>query len=315
LRFPDHRREKKTLKKELIALVLLAGMSFPSHAEWRERRAALSEMHKVGEFRIFYSLAGSDALPDISDSNRNGTPDYVDRLARELTVARDWYDQEVRLKHPLRSPRYQNRAEFIDVNLLKFPLSTNGPKHGVAYDELSSFDRSKDFGRKVAVLVIDMSNSLSSKNPTAAHELFHLYQNGYTFFKNRWYTEGTARWAEELGKNSRGGVGQWPRSSSALHALFRQTYDAAHFWNSVAFKMDPAGGGRAFIKTFLEELDRMDDAARAKNIHASEKWSEKDQFSGLNDAYIWEALRNTLRKPEFSARSDQDIEGLMKIRP
>lgn len=111
--------------KAYVYLLLLAGMSFPCHAEWRERRGALREMHQTGEFRIFYSLSGRDALRNIKDSNSNGVPDYVDGIAKKLIVARNLYDHEMHLRHPLRSPRYKNEADFVDVNLLSFPLTSN----------------------------------------------------------------------------------------------------------------------------------------------------------------------------------------------
>lgn len=316
---PNRRKESfgesgRTLRrmKPLIALVLLAVIPLPSHAQWRERRAALTEMHSAGDFRIFYSLSGSDALPNAEDSDRNRVPDYVERIAAALTTARDSYDRELHLTDPLRSPRYNNEAQFIDINILRFPLSANGPRHGIAYDELSSFVRARDQSRKVKVLVIDIANDLSPENRTPAHELFHLYQNGYTFFKNRWYTEGTARWAEDLGKNPTDSLAQWPRSSSAIQGLFGKTYETAPFWRSVALKVDPQNAGRVFMKAFLEEMDRMDDTARARNNSAT--WKEADQFSKTNDAYIWEALRNTLRSPRFSERWDADIRSLMEIR-
>jgi hypothetical protein len=288
--------------------MLLVSVALPSHAEWRERRAALREMHRVDEFRIFYSRSGTNALPNVEDANRNGTPDYVERIARELVSARRVYADQLRLTHPMSRPRYGNQAAFIDVNLLSFPLSPGGPRNGVAYDELSSLARVQDGGKKVRVLVVDIANSLPANNATAAHELFHLYQNGYTFFKNRWYTEGTARWAEQLGKASSGKPGRLPQSPAEMHELFRQSYETAPFWRRLAVQLDP--GGRNFIKAFLEELDRMDDAVSAG---ASGKWQEADQMSSANDIYLWRALRSTLQRPEFLPLWDEDIRRLMAI--
>jgi hypothetical protein len=301
------------MRTQLVTVVLLMLASFPSYAQWRERRAALTQMHQAGEFRIFYSLSGTDALPYREDSDRNGIPDYVDRLARNLATARRNFDQELRLRHPLRSPRYGYEAEFIDVNILRFPLSANGPRHGIAYDELSSFARPKDQGRRVKVLVIDVSNDMPPENRTPAHELFNLYQNGYTYFKNRWYTEGTARWAEDFdGRSGTRGAPAWPRSAGDLQELFSKSYETASFWQSVAVKVDPQNRGRAFIRKFLEELDRIDDTVRATDT--SKAWKEADQFSKANDAHIWEALRATLRKPEYFSHWDADIRALMEIK-
>jgi hypothetical protein len=298
--------------KRLMILLVLALSSPPSYAQWRERRAALQEMHTVGEFRIFFSLSGNDALPRSEDLDRSGTPDFVERLARALATAGATYEQEFRLRHPLRSPRYRNQTEFIDINVLRFPLNANGPRNGVAYDEISSFDRAHDHGRKVRVLVIDIANDLSVANRTPAHELFHLYQNGYTFFKNRWYTEGTARWVEDLRVNHSKERTSWPRSSTDVYELFGKSYESSSFWQSIALKVDSKEGGRFFVRAFLEELDRADDAVNSRNAAT---WSEKDQFAKSNDAYIWSALRATLQKPMFSDRWNEDIQRLMEIKP
>lgn len=300
--------------KTYLFLGLLISISLPCHAEWRERRGALTEMHPTGEFRIFYSLSGRDALANSEDVNRNGAPDYVDRIATQLAAARETYEQQLHLKSPLKSPRYNDQAEFIDVHLLSFPLTSNGAKHGIAYDELSSFNRAREPGRKTKVLVMDISNDLPAGNPTPAHELFHLYQNGYTFFKNRWFTEGTARWAEGMNKKGSASMGQLPQSLSEVNDLFQKTYEAAPFWNQVVSRMDPAGGGRAFIRPFLEELSRMDDVASANNGQGSAKWTEKQQMSPANDAYIWKALQDTLARPAFRQRRDADIQRLMDMR-
>lgn len=300
--------------KNHLLLVLLVGIAVPCHAEWRERRGALTEMHSAGEFRIFYSLSGRDALPNSADANGNGAPDYVDRVATELAAAREQYDHQLQLVHPLKSPRYNNQAEFIDVHLLSFPLTSNGAKHGIAYDELSSFERAREPGRKTKVLVMDLSNALPVRNPTPAHELFHLYQNGYTLFKNRWFTEGTARWAESLDKKGSPAAGPLPSSPAEVNDLFQKTYQAASFWTVIVNRMDPTGGGRAFIRPLFEELGRMDDVASTKTGQGTAKWTETQQMSPANDAYIWKALQATLAQAAFQQQRDADIQRLMDMK-
>lgn len=290
-----------------IFLVLLVSFCVPCHAEWRERRGALKEMHHVGEFRIFYALSGPDALPGRDDADRDGTPDYVERIAMRLLTARDAYERSMQLRHPLKSPRYQGQAEFIDVNLLAFPLTAGGPRSGIAYDELSSFERTQNVGRKVKVLVMDIANDLSPNNATPEHELFHLFQNGYTFFKNRWFTEGMARWVERIDNQGVKTTAPLPNSPSDVQALFSKTYETAPFWSSVANRVDAGSSGRTFIKRFLEELERMDD----QRLH---KWSEKEQMSAANDVYIWRALQNTLAQAAFRERWDADIRRLAVLR-
>lgn len=284
----------------VLALVLLVCCALPSQAQVRERRAALSEMYRVEEFRIFFSRLGADGLPNLVDADRNGTPDYVERIARELVSARNFYRDQLRLMHPMSSLRYRSQVDFIDVNLLAFPLKPGGSKYGTAYDEVSSVARGRDAGTKVRVLMIDISNALPAIRGTVAHELFHLHQYGYTYFKNDWYIEGTARWAERLVNAKSAKPGRLPASQAELRELFTQAYETAPFWGRLAGQLDP--GGRKFIRTFLEELDRADD-----------KWKETDQTSSANDIHIWRALRVTLARPTFAPLWDQDVRDLMAI--
>ncbi len=124
-------------------------------------------------------------------------------------------------------------------------------------------------------------------------KVFHLYQYGYTFFKNRWYLEGTARWAGSGSATGSDKPGAWPQSSAEIHELFRQAYETASFWRRLVAQVDP--GERTFIKAFLEELDRTDDTLRTDG-----KWPEAANRQGsANDLHIWGALRSTLSRPEF----------------
>jgi len=294
----------------VLAVLLLVCCALTSQAQVRERRAALSEMYRVEEFRIFYSRLGSDGLPNLVDANGNGTPDYVERIARELVSARAFYRDQLRLMHPMSSLRYRSQVEFIDVNLLAFPLKPGGSRYGTAYDEVSSVARARDSGRKVRVLFVDISNDLPAVNGTVAHELFHLHQYGYTFFRNDWYTEGTARWAERLVNARSAKPGRLPASQAEVRELFTQAYEAASFWGRLSEQLDP--DGRKFIRTFLEELDRADDRV---GVGMSGKWKEADQKSSANDIHIWRALRRTLARPAFAPFWDQDLRDLMAIEP
>ena len=138
--------------KKVLFLILIAGANSIASAQWKDRRAALGQMHQVGEFRIFYTRSGKDALPNTIDSNRNSVPDYVEDIGKKLASARAMYNDHVRLMHPFNSPRYQGKVEYIDINLLEMPLKPGGPKHGIAYDGISNFDRTQYNGLKVKVM-------------------------------------------------------------------------------------------------------------------------------------------------------------------
>jgi hypothetical protein len=279
-------------------------------------------MHPAGEFRVFYTLAGRDALPDAADTNSNGVPDRIEDIAIQLTTARALYVDVLRLRPPLKSPRYAGRARFIDVHVASLPLEAGAKRqNGQAGDAVVNYRRACDPDGGVTVLTIDIANDLPRTNLTPAHELFHSFQYGYTLFKNSWFLEGTARWAEHALRTGTGRAGALPATPEDVRKLFESSYDAAGFWNGLAPALDPDGrmclpealrnaayvggsprvieddtlNGADFMRQLLETLDRADDAvSRAEGLDPLD-WKESRQKSPANNAPLWAAVIETLR--------------------
>ena len=172
-------------------LVLLIPMfsCIANAGSWEKRRSNLEKVVVYDKFRIFYSLSGKDELPKSrrADINHNKIPDFIESIGKRLTDSNRFLKYEVGLKNPLKSNRYKGRAHYIDVNILNFSNNKKGPKNGVAYDGTSKFNRSLVGKASVNVLAMDISGGVNLNSNTVEHELFHLYQNGYTYFKNRWF--------------------------------------------------------------------------------------------------------------------------------
>lgn len=296
-----------------MLLIVFSGVA--NAGAWADRRSQLDNVAVYDRFRIFYSLSGKDALPEKRqiDQNRNGIPDFIDEVARRFLKADKFFRNEVELTPPLKSKRYIGQVHYIDVNILNFSLNKKGPKNGVAYDGTPKFNRAISGQASLNVLAIDLSGSVRLKSNSVEHELFHLYQNGYSYFKNRWYTEGTARWSE-LVINSHVGVGgQLPSSTAQKLELFSKTYDANRFWNELILRSDKSKHGRVFIKTLLEQLDYVDDiAARDRGI-ASVNWKESEQKSKHNNPYIWRAVIESLKRMGYSFSGDNEVSNLLRI--
>jgi hypothetical protein len=157
--------------------------------------------------------------------------------------------------------------------------------------------------------------------------LFHQFQNGYTQFKNAWYTEGTARWWEYALRKGVGKSGAMPVTDADQKALFAAKYDAGGFWNALAAACDPAGTfslpadleairyvgsdqrvveddrlhGIAFMKALLEELDAADDEVSKSEGLDPLNWKEARQRAVENNGPIWTATQNVFRR--FSPNS------------
>ena len=287
-----------------------------------EPKPPADRSYQQGRLRIFYALEGQHAV-DPTDANGNGIPDQVEDIATQIVATRDLWVEVLGFPDPFASPRYREAA-YLDVHLRhRDRLRANG----VAYDELQSYSKPGDppgtrsLGFSVATSV------KASQNLTPAHEFFHIIQNGATFFKNRWFTEGTARWSEAgLGEGalSRGlKAAAWPPVPPLK--LDELTYDAAgRYWEPLLLKLDsprrlpelPAKlaerryingqpvfrdldlAGWAFIRDLLTELDRVDDIAfRERGLS---RWSENEQTSPANTPYIEAAVRTVAARHGFA---------------
>lgn len=283
---------------KILVLLTLIFSCFVNAGAWEQRRSTLEKVAVYDEFRIFYSLSGVDELPKSrrADLNHNKVPDFIESIGKRLTDSNRFFKYDVGLKSPLKSNRYIGRAHYIDVNVLDFSNNPKGPKNGVAYDGTPKFNRSLVGQSSVNVLAIDIFGGVNLNTNTVEHELFHLYQNGYTYFKNRWYTEGTARWSELVIKGRIGKGSNLPKTINEKEKLFKKSYKANFFWNELFLITDKKNLGKRFIKYLLEELDNADDiAARARGIN-NKNWKESEQRSNKNNFYIWQAIADVSKK-------------------
>jgi hypothetical protein len=284
--------------------------------------AALDRVHHVEEFRLFYTLRGPHALRHTQDADGNGVPDGVEDAARQLIAARRLFVEVIGLTHPLQQPRYRARAQGIDIHLLALGPE-NAVSHGRAYDEVRRYAHGAGAPSARCALRIDLDTRWSPPNQTPAHELFHLFQNGYTPFKAAWFSEGTARWAESaLGPGTdTTSTNTLPATPAALSALWASSYQAGAFWNRLTRLLDPAGQmpvpdtlqamryadgrpvlegtrlhGAAFMKALLEALAQAGDRVSRHNGWQPFDWRESDQKSHQHDADLWAAVIEVVKR-------------------
>jgi len=309
----------------ILANPALAGERIQSWPKWQQSRVALDKCLVRDEFRIFYALSGDDALASQdrgdSDSDGNGVPDKIDNIALQRVAARRVFVEVMGLRHPFEGRRYKGRVKFIDVHVRGLK------RNGLAGDAIVNYHRPSDPPAGVEVVTIDISRKLPYRNLTPAHELFHVFQNGYTLFKNAWYYEGLARWSESAVGKGAGKAGSLLASSADVAELLKLKYGANRFWLAVASETDKLGRirlpddlrvlkyvgtatpvisddlfcGAELMKALFEELDRADDAAsRERGLDALD-WPEAQQRSAANDRHIWAAVMNVCRS--FDSRS------------
>lgn len=267
----------------------------------------LTETLRAEPFVIFYTRSGDNA-PPLDDTTQSGTPDYVKNVAIQLQAANQYYQQMLRLTPPLEQPRYR-LAKAIHVYLFDLPRG-----NGMAYDEVTRVKDAEGNWLPCALTLRISSKMKQPLNPTPAHELFHLYQYGYTQFKVGWLLEGMTRWIESAFSGE-------IKMSAKLQArpplrgaeLFALRYSAWPFWQRLAtgnygtvtlspelealryldgnpvFRTTTLPGGEALapLLTRLRELSH--EQSRLANLPFY-RWPEKLQQSHQFDEVICQAM-------------------------
>jgi hypothetical protein len=282
----------------------------------------VQQVHVEGITRVCYFTEGQHAVEPV-DANGNGLPDQVEDLMTQTLAARRLFVEVLGFPDPFKSERF-NRAQYLDIHLRhREVLKSNG----VAYDELQRYNRQGDPPGTLSLCFNVATSVKPSRNLTPAHEYFHLIQYGATYFKNRWFTEGMARWSERgLGL---GGLGPakplaaWPLAADSREALFGMAYDAAEaFWNPLVagageeevipdtavtqelralrytdgkpVLADVKLTGWRWMRRVLNALAEADDRAFAELGYTS--WTEENQRSQQNSRFILEAVEKTVEQ-------------------
>ena len=298
-------------------LALLLGLAVTgADGSWKTPREALDHVRIAGHFRIFYALEGVNALAPArrSDLDGNGVPDYVDDIALQLQAAEKLFVTVLGFQSPLASKRYAGRIRAYDVHL----LAIDG--HGSSGDGIVTYRyRHLDVPR-IPALTLTLSCALPPGNLSPAHEFFHAIQNGYTVFKNRWFTEGTARWSETALGADPARTTTLPAGKASLQQWLSLTYGASRVWNRLAGICDDGANtfslaglpkyyvsdgaaifaddilhGQGFMKHLLANLAAADHLASKRWRRGSYDWSEAQQKAAANDPYLLCAIQATVQ--------------------
>ncbi|CAI3158411.1 hypothetical protein MWMV7_MWMV7_03090 [Acinetobacter calcoaceticus] len=215
---------------KIIFFFLISSLSLACLAADKENMAIKEEKkyYKSGKIRVVYSLNEIEQ----TDINKNNIPDYIENIAIQANATIDALDY-LGFINPLNSPRYKSEVRYIDIHVVS--LSYNG----IAYDKpyLSSFDGAKNEKALLIKLNSRLKNFPGNYWTVVAHEIFHLYQYGYSPLKPSWYLEGMANWSERLLRKDdidiKGRVILPTSSSSLQNNIYQVPYNK--LWYRLAF--------------------------------------------------------------------------------
>lgn len=283
------------------------------------------QRYDYGQFRVFYTMVGSDAVADITDANANGVPDYVENVARQADFSLKALTF-VGFRSPFESSRYR-AVKYIDIGIKDL-----GQYNGLAYDEIW---RHPNIPLKAneCTLLIDLSRSLANFPgngwPLVTHELFHLFTNSYTMFKPLWFKEASAKWAEYVirtGWSTSAVPAPLPATMAQMQAVFAQDYPM-EFWNRLIQIMDASTTNTIYLPTHLtsatyvdgtvimkdniwrgiglflslhQAMDAEDDIVSGINGWGQYDWLESDQKNPAHDLRLLKLLQRVVRQSGIS---------------
>ncbi len=153
----------------------------------RSRTLISSSRH----FKIHYSRAGSDAV-DLTDTDANGVPDYVDEVARTFETIWDRQIGGLGYSNPV-----DDGDGFFDIYI-----------GDMASRNVYGMTWALDYGDQTTASYMEIDNDyaesiyqtrgLSGLHVTASHEFHHAIQFAYFAVDLIWWHEATATWMEEV---------------------------------------------------------------------------------------------------------------------
>ncbi|MDY0071488.1 MAG: hypothetical protein RBR77_02420 [Thauera sp.] len=291
--------------------------------EWRE--------HRSSEFILQYALTGEHALQNTDDALASDVPDVVADAAIQLMAMRDML-QYLHFRPPLASPRYRRQgASHILVRFRRLQGI-----NGRAFDEVRRLPSGE------CVLIIELDSHYRSGNLTPAHEFFHQVQNGYTPFKQPWFYEGTARWAETILGKSRVAAKQLPKNTADLQFFWQQSYAALPVWyaliehcgvqpakvkvpgklrnlryrNGSLVVKDDEIPGHALIVQVMEALEELGKRVTGRENLMPHHWPERTQREARFAPDMWKAVLSSVscQPPLIKIRVDTTVRSKNSVR-
>ena len=267
-------------------------------------------------YRFFFSVNGNSRSPeDLTTSERDGVPDFVLRMIHQLAVAERFFIETLGLRDFLREGTlYEQGARNIYVHLEDIPVA-----HGIASarvhritSPLLGDDQEPHWGS----LLLKLHRGLSKRTLTPVHELFHLFQFGYSQFNNIWMMEGLARLSQRFFQSHPPRSDPLPATLHDLNSLVNKWHDAESFWvrlsnhcrkgplhisrnlQTSGLELNRDWNDGVFVRLFLEQLGDMPPLMRLeqpdRNLPLSSPWERLEKRNATNNRYIFRAICNAV---------------------
>lgn len=297
----------------VLTLLLAFIVPFTADASWKTEREVLDHQLRFDRFKVYFTTSGKAAFFTEKRPDSVAMETKLFALRDQLLRADHLYQAPLSLLPPPNSPK-QLQADHIHLHVLAMDK-----KNGSAGDTVQRMNY-RHFKDSESALLIALTSRWQPGNLTPEHEVFHLYQYGYTHFKNPWYLEGMAASMEFYFRDGlvNAEAESLPKTTAEINSLLKRSYSAKVFWNKMLQSCLPVALQQKFdhkalqqsdanshwLKVLLEQLAAQDlQAAEDRGLNP-ERWPEKEQRSGKNHRYILQAIQNSLRSCEGQKSSE-----------
>lgn len=322
----------------LLCETTLSGFQQQKNATVNKKRisafAELDQVYVSGIFRFFYTNNPESihCIADQTDASQNNVPDYVENLAIQARATADALSY-LGFTHPLENQRYKGKISFIDCNIRNM-----GKGNGVAFSAPQKSRLSNTSELSLAMAVRNDIEQFPSTWSIISHELFHLYQYGYTAFRGSWYLEAMTNWAEHIIRATNPNKIKYylPQSKAELEEqIYRVSYNL--LWHRLAylstahtskivfpaqllnrqytdgakvFKGDHLSGF-LFVRTVLEKMQIKSNALSFEHGLDSNLWTEDQQNSPENWPIMLKVIQETMH--EMGMNQTEEERGFLSI--
>lgn len=153
-------------------------------------------------FCVHWVAEGLDA-PDLTDSDGDGTPDFVERVLKVAEHAHTVENDKLGWREPKSDGKQGGAKGKTDVYLSQI----GGELFGYAAPDRGQATKAHQIPRRLhGYLVLDNDYSafefpgtkpLNDLEVTVAHEYNHILQFGYDAYQDPWFAESSATWMED----------------------------------------------------------------------------------------------------------------------
>jgi len=291
----------------VLPLLLAFIVPFTADASWKTKREVLDHQLLFDRFKVYFTTSGKAAFFAEKRPDSATMETKLFALKDQLLRADHLYQAPLSLLPPPNSPK-QLQARHIHLHVLAMDN-----KNGSAGDTVQRMNY-RHFKDSESALLIALTSRWRPGNLTPEHEVFQLYQYGYTHFKNPWYLEGMAASIEFYFRDGlvNAEAESLPKTTAEINSLLKRSYSAKVFWDKMLQSCLPVALQQKFdhkalqqadenshwLKALLEQLAAQDLLAAEDRGLNPERWPEKEQRSGTQRRSIFRVIQNSLTRCE-----------------